>query len=827
MSGFKFLKVLARPLVLAQGQAMKLEWKKTFQMKQDYEALSELARYVDQQLTSLPESEVTRFFGMGRSGVINDPVFSNFKTFLDEGFPETFGECLSKVGDEDFSVFQEYLASRLENKIDLNNLDYLVLTGGGAKGFAYPGVLDALNEMKSDNPERVGSLFENIKETAGASAGALISLPVALGYSPDEIKNIVTENRFENFFDESIASSSGLKGEIVRWAKRLKGSLRKKLAEVDYLDVFTRELNSEIIDYASKMLAVIENGGNEPTKEEASRKRDEVKTYLKTMTHHEMMDFIQALDEDAPVEKWIRNATNVANKKVQGRFFNKYLTKKYPDFGGFNTPEEAMSFSLRRFYGSDKIEEFMGDLIEDALAKVPEKELERVVPSMTTQADKMLLRNVSVVMSLINRLGAPRLADAGYPINQSDGWREAFDQMISQDSANAHGVWAENKGYHWNDLLKSVKEHGIDNQELNTAISAIRELDNHSFMQALNATRVADPDHIKIGQSQIKHMLPKWAFENQRRLYKRNLNFHELAKICDKLPEYGFKKLHITMTRINGDFSLKDMAMNRGKYFSDRYQLAMGSHLDDDYSRMPIKTSARISMNLPVGFEQKVYYGERFIDGGVVSNTPTHVFLNDKYKGKNKTLTCLLGDNSFFENGRNIKSTLKGNSYTWRDAGKMIKNPLKVFLIPPAKLLNWGLYKLNPNYEKINNDDLWRSLLVKTGDVGTIDFSLSKDEKLSLMENAKRETKEFLGNQNDSQMTFINARFNVLKKWFTDNNIKEPERSPYVDRILRPGVFSKGDMGEMHRDMASQRSMEKHLSREKSVLETQSQGMGM
>lgn len=830
MAGFKFLKTIARPWVLAQGSALKHEWKRTFQLQQDYEALSELSRYVDKQLNDLPESEITRFFGMGREAVINDPVFSNFKTYLDEGFPGTLGECLQKIDSQDFGVFQEYLASRMDNKIDLNNLDYLVLTGGGAKGFAYPGVLDALDEMRSPSGDKEGSLFSNLKETAGASAGALISLPIAMGYSPDQIKDIVTENRFENFFDESIASSGGLKGELVRLAKRFTGGLRRKLAEVDYLDVFTRELNKQMVEYTADFIARVnaEENGRTPTKDDVEQQKEEVKTFIRTMTHHEMMDFIEALGDSAPLDKWVAKSTKKANEKVQGRFFNKYLTRKFPEFGGFNSAQEAASFSLRRFYGSDKIEEFMGDIIEDSLAKVPEKVLERVLPSMTLQADKMLLRNVSIVMSCINKDGAPRLSDAGFPINQVNGWREALNQMISQNSTHSHGIWDTNKGYHWDDLLKDVKEHGIDNQELNTAIAAIRELDNHSFMQALHATRVPDPDHYKIGQQNIKHMLPDWAFDTQRRLYKRNLNFYELSKLCDQLPEYGFKKLHITMTKVNGRANLLDLAARKSEYFADRYKLAMGSHNSDEYSRMPIKTSARISMNLPVGFEKKVYYGEKFIDGGVVSNTPNHVFLNDRYKGKNKTLTCFLGDNSFFESGRNIKSALKGNAYTLGSSlASVIRNPIKAVLIPGAKLLNWGLYKLNPNYEKFNNDDLWRSLFVKTDDVGTTDFSLSKERKLEIMQNAKKDTKNFLNNQDDAQLTFLNARLGVMNEWFKKNDIEEPRVSRYVENILKPGVFSKGAMAKVHRDLASTKSMDKYTNREESVLETQNQGMGM
>lgn len=804
-----------------QSNALAHEWKRAFQLKRDYEALSELSKYISQQLENLDNTDILRFFSLGRSGVIGDPVFSEFETYMDNGLPPTLKDCLAQITDEDFAVFQEHLASHLDNKIDLNNLEYLVFSGGGAKGMAYPGVLKALKEIK--HPQKTDekqSLFDNIKETSGASAGALISLPLAMGYSPEQIEKIVTENRYEHFFDESIVSSHGIRAELTRHLKKISGGLRRKLAEVEYIDVFTRELNKKMIQFTAQMIGEDEakRKNRDLTKDELQGYEDSVKTQLLTMTHHEMISFCEFLNNDCNVlDEWVSEASVIAEKKVKGKIFN-YLTKKFPDFGGFNNAFDAMKFSIRRFYGSDKIEEFMADIIEDALDSVPEKDLERVLPSMTIQADNMLLRNVAIVLEKINRYAAPRLSDAGYPIGQSEGWRKALDEMISQN-VNYHGIWKDNEGYHWGDLLSDVKEHKMDKHELNTALSAIRELSDHNFDQALHACRAINLDHYKAGK-QIKTMLPKWAFKHQRRLYKRNLNFLELSELANKLPQYGFKKLHITMCRLDGKVEPAKMIFDHETFLDERYKLAMGSHLSNEYSRMPIKTSARISMNLPVGFEKKVYYGESFIDGGVVSNTPSHIFMKEPYFGKNKTLTCMLGDNSFFEGGRHIKEAVKGTRLSPVDKIKMFKNPL----IPIGKLISWAAYKLNPNYEKLTNDDLSRTLFVQTGNVSTGDFGVSKEKKLEIIERARKDARQFLNNQEDAQYIFLCARLNSIEDSLKSIGYDKPsvkEENAIVQSALREGIFSTGQVAKMHEEMASEESMKKYLGKKRSAIASQ------
>lgn len=63
----------------------------------------------------------------------------------------------------------------------------IVLSGGGARGFAHAGILKALNE-KEIYPEII----------SGVSAGAIVGALYADGYSPDEILKIFSQN--DSFF---------------------------------------------------------------------------------------------------------------------------------------------------------------------------------------------------------------------------------------------------------------------------------------------------------------------------------------------------------------------------------------------------------------------------------------------------------------------------------------------------------------------------------------------------------------------------------------------------------------------------------------------------
>ncbi len=68
----------------------------------------------------------------------------------------------------------------------------LVFEGGGVKGTAYAGALEVLDQQ---------GILPRIERVAGTSAGAITALLVALGYTPAEIRSLLTSIDFEQFED--------------------------------------------------------------------------------------------------------------------------------------------------------------------------------------------------------------------------------------------------------------------------------------------------------------------------------------------------------------------------------------------------------------------------------------------------------------------------------------------------------------------------------------------------------------------------------------------------------------------------------------------------
>ena len=64
----------------------------------------------------------------------------------------------------------------------------IILSGGGARGFAHAGILKALNEA---------GIYPDV--ISGVSAGAIVGAFYADGYTPDEIYEIFSQDR--SFFN--------------------------------------------------------------------------------------------------------------------------------------------------------------------------------------------------------------------------------------------------------------------------------------------------------------------------------------------------------------------------------------------------------------------------------------------------------------------------------------------------------------------------------------------------------------------------------------------------------------------------------------------------
>jgi NTE family protein len=117
----------------------------------------------------------------------------------------------------------------------------LVLSGGGARGFAHLGVIEALNEA---------GIFPDI--ISGTSAGALVGVLIADGYTPKEILKLMNLNSRLDFMRPALPREGLLQINAV--LKILKCSLRAKTFEELKIPLFVTatDLNNGKAEYFSK-----------------------------------------------------------------------------------------------------------------------------------------------------------------------------------------------------------------------------------------------------------------------------------------------------------------------------------------------------------------------------------------------------------------------------------------------------------------------------------------------------------------------------------------------------------------------------------------------
>ncbi|MFD2246527.1 patatin-like phospholipase family protein [Pontibacter ruber] len=76
-----------------------------------------------------------------------------------------------------------------QQRCDIRNLAF---EGAGIRGIAYAGVLDELEKHK---------VLANIQKVGGTSAGAITAMMVSLGYTSEEIGNLISSTQFRKFND--------------------------------------------------------------------------------------------------------------------------------------------------------------------------------------------------------------------------------------------------------------------------------------------------------------------------------------------------------------------------------------------------------------------------------------------------------------------------------------------------------------------------------------------------------------------------------------------------------------------------------------------------
>lgn len=274
-----------------------------------------------------------------------------------------FGESVERA---------EQMTQRLEYDLEHGHRrqpEVLILQGGGAKGMAYSGIVEVLEDT---------GLLKGIKRVGGTSAGALMGLPIALGYSAGEIHEIVKHSRFAQFYAESTVKFKAV-------TKLVDAISSKSLDEHQWHE------GNMLSKFASKFLLP----------ELAHHSQESVKTWTHWGDSRVQQDLRLIEEGKHPTCKMsLQEIYDIAMGK-----FNKYLHSKKIAQGalGFHDllgRSEAFQAALtcvrvKRPYAlenSDSVEDFIGDIIQERLKQVSNAHLERLDPPIRTLTE---MRNIT------------------------------------------------------------------------------------------------------------------------------------------------------------------------------------------------------------------------------------------------------------------------------------------------------------------------------------------------------------------------------------------------------------------------------------------------
>ena len=750
------------------------QWKEAFSLRRDYEVMSGIASYLMEEIKNnenLTEDDLRIFLYGSKDDVLKNDLLKGIKVDLYDYLPDTLGELIEGVSNKDFEELRDFAVARHHGKIDLSKLKFVAFSGVGAKGFAYEGVLQAFS-MIYDKKTNL-SLFDQIEEVSGTSAGSLLGLPYALGYDVNKIEDIVLKNNFGRFFDDSNLRKDSLFYKVIG---KFIGMSNQDRAELEYLNAYSSIVYDNLIEH---VYSVIYSDGRKNKNENDDLKQerlDAIKSDISTMPFADIkslcLHIIKSDEENRRknielgkdpseikdlIQSW-RNRAVAATKAVEIKYNSDPKEKKVKGFEDYGTHLDVLIFCIRRANNEDKIQAFLEDLVEARVNKIPKRILEKVLPSVTIEADRMLIENIKTILcaAAVEEFDLIE-SETGFKKGTIQ-WRERLVRKLRETKSS-------------NDCCSKGSCHAafdeaspISGLEVDVAIDAISKMAPH---EVLRVGKEAKKSREMFGniRGSITFNLRKCIFEKQRVLYKRKLNFYELNILAEKLPQYGFKKLHVAMSEVQ-------------RSLTKPLKLADASAENPEFARMPLSQAVRQSMNLPVGFKTIKYRDRKFIDGVMVANLPNHFYLKNMAKKEFSTLNCLLADDEFYLKHNTFKKALSSG-------------------------LSKVLYFLNPNYRRISHEDLMRSIIVRSGDVGVGQFGVDKVTKAKMIKRARKDAYECLMSGEDVQLRYLKDRLEILKGRMDDEATKEARKFAVEnERVnIAPGIFSKGEMAKLHRSL--------------------------
>lgn len=270
-----------------------------------------------------------------------------------------------------------YLESRPE--LDLDQVENLVLAGGGAKAFSLAGAIKSLEKKNRS---------DQLKRIAGTSGGAIIAMAYAVGYNSKELESLVFDNQFGLFTLESRLSSLGF-DRVSHWFSS--GEKEDKLSVVSDNHVASY-YHKELIKELAPMIAKSKNprlGALQGYVSSSSTPGGQVRNLVSALKKHKDGDSyfegVYAQFSESEILAMVERARKSTAKATgQTLFFNSDVL--------YNTPKKAFMNAVRHQTGRDIVLGFFQDVIIDKLQHLPKESLQKVFgKELVTRQDLRLI----------------------------------------------------------------------------------------------------------------------------------------------------------------------------------------------------------------------------------------------------------------------------------------------------------------------------------------------------------------------------------------------------------------------------------------------------
>jgi predicted acylesterase/phospholipase RssA len=285
-----------------------------------------------------------------------------------------FRNFVAKAPDKDVAEQEILRAFYLESKpaMDIDDVENLVLAGGGAKALSLAGALRSL--------EKEGR-SEQIKRVAGTSGGAIMAMGYAAGYSADELCDVVNDNEFGLFTLNSRADNKVL-NQWAHWFHR--GSKEDKLhvlSDNKQAHVYHRQLMSELAGVVlnhddtrlKKMRHKLEAAHQGTSLSSPEKRRESLGDALSELLIQQpnkevLFSGIMSVigdDEIIEIDKRAHHETSM-EVEILGAFSQSVL---------YSSPKKALVNAMRHRTGQDLVRGFFSDLLYAKLKEEPVENL--------------------------------------------------------------------------------------------------------------------------------------------------------------------------------------------------------------------------------------------------------------------------------------------------------------------------------------------------------------------------------------------------------------------------------------------------------------------